>query len=237
VERVRAGNAPEVRGFHIRTPSEPHHERRSGSGPVHEGGGRDSAREAGAHGPTGVAQRASESAGPTASDMQPPRVRRRSRHERHDHPLGRHGPPLLLLRPQRTLGHPAPPRPSPEPVLQLRCPDRVPLAVPHPGPATRQRRGGPHYLHRERAVQVQPSSSRRLLRKRFCVFRGGYDCGEVMRESVGVCFGIGEEGEGGSERGVHAVVGRSDGYSRTASLHGGSVVSGVRCETCGVRRG
>jgi len=169
--------------------------------------------------------------------MHPPRVRRRPRHQRHDHPRGRHGPPLLLLRAQRTLSHPAPPPPSPEPVLQLRCPDGVPLAVPNPGPATRQGGGGPHYLRGERAVEVQASSSRRLLRQRFRVFRGGYECGEVVRESTGVCFGVGEEGEGGCERGVHAFVGRSDGYERTASLHGGEVVSGVGCETCGVRRG
>lgn len=91
-------------------------------------------------------------------------------------------------------------------------------------------------MHRERSLEIQPSSARRLLWQRFCFLRGGYDCGKVMRESVGVCFGVGEESEGGCERGVHAFVGRSDGYSRTASLHGGEVVSGVGCETSGVRR-
>lgn len=70
-----AGNAAQVRGFHISCPAEPHDERRSRSGSVHERAGRNSSWEAGAVDPTGVAQRAPERAGPTSSHMHPPRIR------------------------------------------------------------------------------------------------------------------------------------------------------------------
>ena len=70
-----AGNAAQVRGFHIDSPAEPHDERRSRSGPIHERAGRNSSREARAIGPTSVAQRAPERAGPTKSHVHPPRIR------------------------------------------------------------------------------------------------------------------------------------------------------------------
>ena len=168
-----------MRWFYFRPPAQPHNGRRSRSGPIHVCSGRTRTRLTGPRSSSSVGETRPQRARPASGDMHAPRVRRSSRHQKHNHPAGRHVAPLVLLRPAGGIRHPPHPPTTPPPLLRLRNPDGLPLPLPHNRPPTGPQRGNAHHMHRQRPFQDQPAVADRILRKRVRFPGGDNDGGEI----------------------------------------------------------
>ena len=91
-----AGDTPQVWRIHLRLAPQPHDERCSWLGPIHDGRGRDGSWRTCPIHSARVAKTPSQRKGSTVCDVHTPRVRRSGGH---NHPIRRHGPSFLLLRP------------------------------------------------------------------------------------------------------------------------------------------